>query len=181
MKEILISLARASIMSGLDKGVMQLDKVRDEYPFLQEQGACFVTLTLEDELRGCIGSTKAYRTLLEDLVHNAQAAAFRDPRFMPLTQEELQSVRIEVSLLSEPKALEYTDMFDIKNKVRIGIDGVILKLGNNQATFLPQVWEMLKSHELFFSHLCEKAGLGIECLSKHPQILVYQVEKIKEN
>lgn len=181
MNKVLLSLARASIMSYLSENDMNLESIREEYPLLEENGACFVTLSLDGELRGCIGSTMAYRSLLEDVINNARAAAFKDPRYMSIKEDELNRMIIEVSVLSEAKALAYADMYDLKNKVKVGIDGVILRLGDAQATFLPQVWEMLKTHELFFSHLCQKAGLELDCLSKHPQILVYQVEKIKEH
>jgi AMMECR1 domain-containing protein len=84
-------------------------------------------------------------------------------------------------VLSAPKALEYSDVHDLRQKIRIGIDGVVLKQGSHKATFLPQVWEDLPSFELFFSHLCQKAGLAHNCLSSHPQIEVYHVEKYKED
>ncbi|PHR54219.1 MAG: AMMECR1 domain-containing protein [Arcobacter sp.] len=181
MKEVLLSLARACIKSHFTQGHLDNSNILEEYPFLKDKGACFITLTFNGELRGCIGSTTAYRSLLEDVMENAKAAAFRDPRFVPLNEDELKSIRIEVSLLSEPKVLQYTDFDDLKTKIRIGEDGVILKLGNNQSTFLPQVWEMLQSHELFFSHLYQKAGLEPECIKQRPQIQTYQVEKVIEN
>jgi len=181
MKEVLLSLARAAIKNHFLHGSLETSNLLEEYPFLKEQGASFVTLSIDGQLRGCIGSIIAHRSLFDDIIHNAQAAAFKDPRFMPLSEGELDRTCIEVSLLTEPKNLEYSDMNDLKSKVRIGIDGVILKSDNYQSTFLPQVWEQLKTHELFFSHLCQKAGLDASCLKEHPQILLYQVQKVKEN
>jgi len=181
MKEVLLSLARAAIKSVFSEGHLDNMKLVEEYPHLKEKGASFITLTLDGQLRGCIGSIIAHRSLLDDIIHNAQAAAFKDPRFTPLQEDELSSIEIEVSLLSEPQVLYYNDIDDLKQKVRIGVDGVILKSGNHQSTFLPQVWEQLKTHELFFSHLCQKAGLSEECLSTHPEIYLYQVKKVKEN
>jgi len=180
MKEVLLSLARASIKSRFLDGHVKTASLVEEYPELEEPGASFVTLTQDGQLRGCIGSIIAHRSLLEDIIENAQSAAFRDPRFMPLKEEELARTRIEVSLLTPPELLEYTDLDELKSKVRVGIDGVILKHGNNQATFLPQVWEELPDFDLFFEHLCQKAGLLHSCLESHPQIHVYQVDKIKE-
>jgi len=180
MKEVLLSLARASIKSRFLDGHVETASLVEEYPELEEPGASFVTLTQDGQLRGCIGSIIAHRSLLEDIIENAQSAAFRDPRFMPLKEEELARTRIEVSLLTPPELLEYTDLDELKSKVRVGIDGVILKHGNNQATFLPQVWEELPDFDLFFEHLCQKAGLLHSCLESHPQIHVYQVDKIKE-
>ncbi|MCK5795039.1 MAG: AMMECR1 domain-containing protein, partial [Anaerolineales bacterium] len=84
------------------------------------------------------------------------------------------------SLLTPPKKVNYADTQDLKKKIRVGKDGVIVKQNNYQATFLPQVWEELADFELFFTHLCQKAGLGPNCLSSHPEIYTYQVEKVKE-
>lgn len=119
---------------------------------------------------------------MDDLIQNAQSAAFNDPRFPPLTLEEFSSndITVEVSILSEPKPLSYSDMADLKSKIKIGEDGVILKLGNYQATFLPQVWEQLPTFESFFAHLCQKAGLPANCLESKPQIFIYHVEKIRD-
>jgi len=181
MKEVLLDLARKSIESHFSGRRLDTSGLKKEYPWLNEKGACFVTLSLNGELRGCVGSIEAHRSLLDDVLGNAYAAAFKDSRFTELKKTELESIVLEVSLLSEPKVVAYTDFDDLKSKIRIGIDGVILSLGGHQATFLPQVWEMLQSHELFFSHLCQKAGMQGSCLRQNPQIMTYQVKKVKEN
>jgi uncharacterized protein len=180
MKEILLSLARAAIKSSFLNEKVDTSFAK-AYPELQEQGACFVTLTQDGQLRGCIGSIIAHRPLYEDIIHNARSAAFKDPRFIPLGEDDLDKTVIEVSVLTAPQYLEYEDSTDLKKKIKVGIDGVILKQENYQATFLPQVWEELSEFELFFSHLCQKAGLGSGCLDLHPDIYTYQVEKVKEN
>lgn len=180
MKEVLLSLARAAIKSSFLNSKVDTSFV-EEYPELKEEGASFVTLTQDGQLRGCIGSIIAHRPLVDDIIHNARSAAFKDPRFVPLREDELEMTKIEVSLLTLPQALEYKDRADLKSKIRVGIDGVILKQENYQATFLPQVWEELGEFELFFSHLCQKAGLDSGCLESHPEIYTYQVEKVKEN
>ena len=180
MKEVLLSLARAAIKSSFVNAKVDTS-FAEEYPELQEQGASFVTLTQDGQLRGCIGSIIAHRPLLEDIIHNARSAAFKDPRFMPLREDELEMTKIEVSLLTPPQPLEYDDSTDLKSKINIGIDGVILKHNDYQATFLPQVWEELGEFELFFSHLCQKSGMAQGCLALHPEIYTYQVEKVKEN
>ncbi len=180
MKEVLLSLARASIKSRFLDGHVETASVVEEYPELKEQGASFVTLTQDGQLRGCIGSIIAHRSLLDDIIENAESAAFKDPRFMPLKEEELARTQIEVSILSTPEIVEYRDLENLKSKVRVGVDGVILRHGNNQATFLPQVWDELPDFDLFFEHLCLKAGLLHSCLESHPQIHLYQVEKKKE-
>lgn len=181
MKEVLLNLARDSIKSYFSGGRVDTFALLEEYPQLQEEGACFITLTQDDRLRGCIGSIIAHRSLLDDVIHNAKSAAFRDPRFEPLVEDELSHTQIEVSILTKPQVLIYKDVDDLKSKIRVGVDGVILKDGYHQSTFLPQVWEELNDFDFFFSHLCQKAGLGLRCLDSHPEISVYQVEKVKEN
>ena len=183
-KEVLLKLARAAIAEelGMAYGVDK-ERLREENPWLNEEGAAFVTLNTKENgaLRGCIGSIIAHQPLYDDIVKNAKSAAFGDPRFHALTPEEFDAVTIEVSLLTPPKPLPYSSVADLKAKVRPGVDGVILKLGGYQATFLPQVWEQLPRFEDFFAHLCQKAGLLGSCLENHPEIFVYQVEEYAES
>ena len=181
MNDILLVIARVAIQSYFGGEVVDEDALLKQYPVLKEQGASFVTLTQNDQLRGCIGSVVAHRSLLEDVVQNARSAAFKDPRFMPLNENELKHTKIEVSILTPPMFLEYSDVQDLKNKIRPGVDGVILKQQNYQGTFLPQVWDDLGEFEAFFSHLCQKSGLSSGCLESHPEIYTYQVEKVKES
>ena len=121
-----------------------------------ERRGTFVTLTMDNNLRGCIGHIIPQETLLEGIKVNAINAAFKDPRFKPLSKGEWDRVKIEVSILTEPKPLEYTDGDDLLNKLRPGIDGVIIKKGFYQSTFLPQVWEQLPDKKEFLMHLCMK-------------------------
>lgn len=181
MSAIVLTLARAAISESLGiKQDVSLDTILERNPWLEEEGAVFVTLTLNGNLKGCIGSLVAHRKLYEDIIYNARSAAFRDPRFNPLSKEEFREVKIEVSILSKPENLDYDNTDDLKRKIKIKEDGVVLKIGNNQATFLPQVWEQLPTFELFFSHLCQKAGLMENCLDLHPEISTYHVAKYKE-
>lgn len=178
--EILLKIAKDSILEGLTHSLL-IDKNEflHKYPWLGEERATFVTLNLDKNLRGCIGSLLPRRKLLDDIISNAKAAAFEDFRFHPLTKEEFERVEIEISVLTLPVLLEYNSVKDMKEKVRGGIDGVILKQGNHQATFLPQVWDQLPRFEDFFSHLCQKAGLPYDCLNDHPQLYIYQALKVK--
>lgn len=176
MRDELLKLAHDSIENSLDgKDIKSIEELSPEF---KKEAATFVTLNLNGNLRGCIGTLIAHRTLYDDIIHNAKAAAFGDYRFPPLTKEEFKNVEIEVSLLSKPQNLSYENIDDLKSKLTIGTDGVILRKGGYQATFLPQVWEQLPTFELFFNHLCQKAGLGGNCLDDLPQIDIYQVEKI---
>lgn len=178
--DILLQIAKDSIKNKLfGTESINKDLLLQEYPELSQQRATFVTLNLNNRLRGCIGSLIPQRSLLEDIISNAASAAFSDPRFFPLSSDEFENIDIEISLLTIPAELPYKDTDDLKSKLRTGIDGVILKSGFNQATFLPQVWEQLPTFELFFEHLCQKAGLSGNCLGSHPEILIYQADKIK--
>ncbi len=183
MEEIYLLLARVAIAQavGLEYDI-DLEEILENYPKLKEKGATFVTITIgkDNTLRGCIGSLEAYRPLYEDIILNARAAALHDPRFVPLSKKEYDDIKIEVSLLSEPKVLIYKDIDELKQKIKPYHDGVILKFGNHQATFLPQVWEQLPDFDMFFAHLCQKAGLKQNCLENDPEILTYTVDKYKE-
>ena len=181
MKE-LIKLARMAILEEFEgKKLIDREEWISKYPYLKEERASFVTLKIRGNLRGCIGSILPHRPLIDDIVENAKAAAFNDPRFSPLTPAEYEEIEVEISLLTIPQKLEYEDKEDLKNKIRPFVDGVILSLANYQATFLPSVWEELPSFEVFFAHLCMKAGLPGDCLQYHPVIYTYQAEEIKES
>jgi len=183
MNDIVITLAKAAILVALNQPEdFDLENALKTYPALKENGAVFVTITSEpnEQLRGCIGSLKAYRPLYKDIISNAQSAALHDPRFTPLTLEEFRHIKIEVSVLSEPKILEYSDTDDLKKKIIPFEDGVVLKHNGRHATYLPQVWEQLPNFNDFFSSLCLKANLDRDCISKHPEISIYQVKKYKE-
>ncbi len=181
-KKVLLKLARESIEKAVGKeNHFSVDTLVEQNTWLKENGAAFVTLnTKEGALRGCIGSLVAHRKLYEDVIANAQNAALHDPRFVALSKDELDNVKVEVSLLTPAEPLEYTSIEDLKSKINVGKDGIVLKQGQYQATFLPQVWEQLPSFELFFKYLCKKAGLKEMCLADKPEISVYHVEKYEE-
>ncbi len=147
---------------------------------LEQDGACFVTLTHNNHLRGCIGSLEAHRPLREDVRENARAAAFRDPRFAPLSLAEWPSIRIEVSLLGAAESLSPSDESELRTTLRPGIDGVILSAGGRRATFLPQVWEQLPRVADFLARLREKAGLPADYWGPDLRIERYQVQKWRE-
>ena len=183
MNDIVIALAKAAILVALNQPEnFDLADALKTYPALEENGAAFVTLNTEpdEHLRGCIGSLEAYRPLYKDIISNAQSAALRDPRFKPLTLKELKDIKLEVSILSKPAPVKYSNADDLKSKIVPFKDGVVLKLNGEHATYLPQVWEQLPEFDDFFSSLCLKANLKNDCLSSHPEISTYQVKKYKE-
>lgn len=153
---ILLPLARASIGEALGGPAVSRG---DDPSWLFEPGACFVTLRKNDDLRGCIGSLHAHRPLFDDVVENAKAAAFRDPRFPPLAAEELAAVCLEISVLSPPEPLEVQDEEDALRELRPGVDGVLLSWGTRRAVFIPKMWEQIPDPRQFLSQLRRKMGL----------------------
>jgi hypothetical protein len=173
--EVLVPLARGSIEGKL---FARAPSVADA-PWLSQAGATFVTLTKGGGLRGCIGSLQAAQPLGIDVASNAISAAFRDPRFPPVTPDEWSEVHVEVSLLSAPKALLFADEVDLLRQVEPGLDGIVLESGDRRATFLPQVWETLPDKKIFFEELLKKAGLAGARLA-HCSVSRYRVAKWKE-
>jgi len=151
-----------------------------DHPDLDQRGATFVTLTLDGELRGCIGSLNAHRPLGADVRDNAVSAALRDPRFPPLSAEEFAQVRVEVSLLTEPEFMEFRDEADALAQLVPGRDGVIFFNGCQKATFLPQVWEQLPERRQFIAALKQKARLPANFWGPNVMIARYQVQKWHE-
>jgi len=177
----LLEVARKTIEQRLFERKEQTESYADLPDIFQERRGTFVTLTIQGGLRGCIGHITPQESLLEGIKVNAINAAFRDPRFRPLGTDEWKNVMIEISILTEPKALSYADANDLLKKLRPDIDGVIIKKGYRQSTFLPQVWEQLPRKEDFLAHLCLKAGLEGDAWQKGDlEIHTYQVQAFEE-
>jgi AmmeMemoRadiSam system protein A len=178
----LLSVARQTIQQRLFSSENQgLADSQVSSKFSEKRGT-FVTLTIDGGLRGCIGHIVPQESLLEGIRVNAINAAFRDPRFRPLSKKEWERVKIEISILTEPKPLPYSDAKDLLDKLRPGIDGVIIKKGFHQATFLPQVWEQLPDKKEFLAHLCLKAGLEMDAWKKEKlEVSTYQVQAFEEH
>jgi AmmeMemoRadiSam system protein A len=177
----LLSVARKTIEQKIFNLGAQLELESFNSNTFSEKRGTFVTLTIDDGLRGCIGNIVPQESLLDGVKANAINAAFRDPRFRPLSDKEWVKVKIEISILTDPKPLDYSNGRDLLEKLRSGTDGVILKKGYNQATFLPQVWEQLPEKKEFLTHLCLKAGLdGDEWEKGRLEVLTYQVQAFEE-
>jgi hypothetical protein len=173
----LLALARAAIARELGTGAAP-ESDRDAW--LGQTAATFVTLLKNGKLRGCIGSLEAHRPLREDVAANTVAAAFRDPRFLPLTKEEWPLCAVEVSLLSRPKTIRFADEADLLAQVRAGEDGIILECAGKHATYLPQVWEGLPDKKRFFAELKRKAGIPEDTGLARCKVRRYRVAKWKE-
>jgi AmmeMemoRadiSam system protein B/AmmeMemoRadiSam system protein A len=172
----LLAIARDAVESNLQ------GKARKTHAqaWLNQAGATFVTLTKNDELRGCIGSLQAGRALGEDVAQNAIAAAFHDPRFAAMSATEWPQCRVEVSLLSTAKPLRFADEADLLAQLEPRADGLILECEGKRATFLPQVWEDLPDKRQFLAHLLKKAGLALDTRLTRCRISRYRVHKWKE-
>jgi AmmeMemoRadiSam system protein A len=184
--QVLVKLARRAIMDKLGGSAAApapadlLAALGDDH--FQLPCGTFVTLKIKGHLRGCIGNLTATETVLDGVKRNAVNAALHDPRFSPLSQDELDRTQIEVSVLSEPRPLAYRDGRDLINKLRVHVDGVIIRKDHASATFLPQVWEQLPKPEDFLTHLCKKAGLPSDAWKNSDlDVLIYQVQYFEEH
>ena len=149
---------------------------------LKEKRACFVTLTIKGELRGCIGHILPQEALFAAVIDNAAGAAVRDPRFRRVAPEEVERIRVEISVLSVPAPLTYRSPDELLAKLRPRVDGVVLRVGSRQATYLPQVWEQIPDKASLMSSLAEKAGLdGDAWRNPAATVLTYQAEAFEES
>jgi len=174
---VLLPLARTAIATQLG-----LSRQENEGPqWLRRQGACFITLTRDAKLRGCVGTLRAHRALADDVAANAVAAAFRDPRFPPITTEEFATVALEISVLSALEPMRFDDEPHALGQLRRGIDGLVFEYGHHTSTFLPQVWEDFKEPTEFIAHLKYKAGLPPDFWDEEGRLLRYTVFKWRES
>ncbi|MBU1036846.1 AmmeMemoRadiSam system protein B [Patescibacteria group bacterium] len=180
-KEYLLELAQLTLKTYLQEHkVISIDskKVPER---LREKWGVFVTLTKDKKLRGCIGNILPGKPIYQAVMENVLNAAIDDPRFNPVTLEEIDDLVIEISILTLPKELKVRNHQEYLVKLKAEVDGVIIKQGNHTATYLPQVWEELKKPTEFLGSLCFKAGLSNDCwMDTNTQLLTYQAEVFKE-
>jgi AmmeMemoRadiSam system protein A len=180
-KKTLLREARAALEHGVRGEKQALLDLESMPPRLREAGASFITLTIHGNLRGCIGALEPYQPLVQDVREHSVAAALEDPRFPPVTPDELDKIEIEISRLTLPEELAYKDAEDLLAKLRPQVDGVILRDGFRRATFLPQVWEKIPDKSEFLDNLCYKMGAPPDTWRhKALDVLTYQVEEFHE-
>ena len=176
-RDLVIDMAKASLRESFTG-----EKPPSDYPpVFDEFGACFVTLEKHGQLRGCIGSIIAHQPLAADLVRHAKDAAFNDYRFDRVTEDELKDIKVSISLLSDPKRIEFTDEEDLLNKMVPNVDGIIINDGPYQAVYLPVVWEQLPDKREFLNSLKRKAGLAPDYFSKTFEAYRFASVYIKED
>ncbi len=176
----LLNVARSAIATVLGEAD-RVKRPEAPSPELTRQQGCFVTLQKNGALRGCIGTLEPRTPLLDAVEENAKNAAFHDPRFPPVEKEELEQLDIEISRLTVPEDLDFSDPETLLERLEPGTHGVIISRGWKRATFLPQVWEQLPEKRLFLEHLCQKAGMGRNCWKEAGlSVQVYRVEHFSE-
>lgn len=180
-QETLLRVAHNAIGHGLRNGAPASIELAGYSNSLQGKTASFVTLKCAGSLRGCIGTLQAIRPLVEDVNENAYAAAFRDPRFPPLSDRELSGLQISISILSSPEPLAFRSERDLLDQLRVGVDGLILEEGHHRGTFLPAVWEALPDPRAFFRQLKIKTGLQPDYWSATLRVYRYQSEVINHH
>lgn len=180
-KAFLLTLARQTIedhLKGVKAPKLDFDRLSNQ---LTSKGASFVTLTYRGYLRGCVGSLEPVQPLVEDVREHALDAAFQDYRFPPVQLKEMDGIAIEISYLTKPEALEYSDLNELLKKIRPNIDGVVIRDGMRRATFLPQVWEKIPDPQDFMGELCMKMGAPADLWRrKKLEVFIYQVEEFHE-
>ena len=177
----LLEIARRSIDEGLAKGralAVDLQLLTEK---LNTSAAVFITLTRGGELRGCVGSLQAVDPLAQAVANSAFNAAFGDRRFPSLRADELDAIRIEISVLSEMEPIEAESRQALLDALQPGVDGLLLEDRGYRSTFLPKVWDSLASPAEFLEHLCLKAGLGARYWSDTIRFHRYRTLSFAEN
>ena len=177
----LVQLARAALHYVTGAPVMPTPT---QAPWLDAAGACFVTLSKHGRLRGCIGSLMAHRSMKDDVIHNAQAAALHDTRFASVMADEAPSLAIEVSVLTAPVSLSFANEAHALWQLQPLVDGVIFLVEADgqtyRSTFLPQVWAQMSDVQQFMAQLKTKAGLAADFWSNAVQLQTYRVQEFHE-
>lgn len=177
---ILLPIARAAIGRELGAAI-GMPAADPEAAWLQVPGAAFVTLTRDGLLRGRQGTLEPVRPLADDVAENAIAAAFRDPRFQPLTAQELADTCIEVSVLSAMETLDAASEAAALSLLRSGLDGVVFRYGHHHSTFLPEAWTRHTDPAEFMAQLKYQAGLPPDFWDAAVELRRYTVATWRES
>lgn len=159
--QLLLKIARNNISSYLNGD--EYNPPKNLPKIFDEKLGVFVTLSLNSNLRGCIGYPEPYYSLIEGLLDVSISAAFDDPRFNPISSQEFDNIRLEISVLTKPQLIEIENYTDYLTLIEIGRDGLIIENSYHRGLLLPQVpveqnWDTLT----YLENLCYKAGLSSE-------------------
>ncbi len=179
----LLSVARGAVERFLESG-RRLEVRPQDLPSkrMVEERACFVTIYHEGRLRGCIGSLEPQRPLVLDVIENALSSAFEDPRFVPVSKDEMCRLRFSISVLSLPRRIRPAGAEELLEALIPERHGLIIQKGLNRATFLPVVWDMIPDKEEFLRHLCVKAGLEPDEWrdTRSMEFYIYEAQEFRE-
>jgi len=176
----LLRAACQSIEHGLTGGRYKFGD-NSSNSMLRELLASFVTLKRHGVLRGCIGTLEPRHPLLDDVIHNARAAAFEDPRFPALTAPELEDLHIEISVLTAAEPIDASSRAELLLLLKPHEDGLIVQEGKRRATFLPSVWSTLTVPDIFYDALMRKAGFGTDHWSSNIKFFRYHTDSFGQN
>ena len=179
-QQMLLKIAKDSIAHGLKNGKALTVNTKDYSAELQEIRATFVTLEISGALRGCIGMLEAFQPLVVDIAKNAFLAAFRDPRFPPVSVAEYPKLEIHLSILSPSEPMIFSSEDDLICQLRPHEDGLIMQEDGLRGTFLPSVWDSLPEPRQFLEHLKLKTGLPKNYWSDTLKIRRYHCEIISD-
>ena len=157
---MLLGVARNAILSEFEHGNKDVTPQANCSTRIGALGASFVTLTMNAALRGCCGSLTPVRPLVDDVWRNARRSAFADPRFPPLRRSQIMACELNISVLSPLECLDAVSAHLLVQTLRPGVDGLLLRCNERQATFLPKVWEKLPDAEHFVHQLILKMGIS---------------------
>lgn len=180
--QALVAVARRSLDQFVAERTLYEPVLAELPSVLHRPGSTFVTLTDHGCLRGCLGSMEARWSLAEDVARNAVAAS-RDPRFAPVTAAEAPDIRLEVTVLTPPRLLAYMDYDDLLQKLKPGIDGVVLTWGAKRGLLLPQVWHRIPDPFRFLETIADKAQIPKQNLAAAPPTIVvhtFQAQRFRE-
>jgi AmmeMemoRadiSam system protein A len=180
-RRFMLDLARRTLVSVVAGGLLPEPAVQELSTSLTEKRACFVTLTEDGVLRGCIGHVLPRSPLYQAVMESAEGAALHDPRFAPVCVDEVSRLRIEISVLTQPQAIDFSSPEELLAQLQPRQHGVVLKVANHSATFLPQVWEHIPDKTEFLNRLSEKAGFERSgWRGEDVTVSVYRVECFEE-
>ncbi|NQU68780.1 MAG: AmmeMemoRadiSam system protein A [Candidatus Marinimicrobia bacterium] len=172
-KQFLLKSARRSITCAVDNRSFLLSDVPIELSNLKLHAATFVTLEMNNELRGCVGKLEPDQSILDDVIGNAKSAAMKDSRFNPVSALEVDEITIKISVLSSPQDMRVDSEAQLIKELVPYRDGLVISEGYRKSTFLPSVWENLSDPVEFIQHLKEKAGFSKHYWSKRLRIQKY--------
>jgi AmmeMemoRadiSam system protein A len=177
-RQQMLDIAQRSIQHGLHLGARLRVNYKGIEAGLLKQQACFVTLKIGQEICGRMGSLEPNMTLIESIAHNAYSAAFNDPRFPPITKEEVDHLAIDITILNELEMLTCENEDELLAQLTPNNDGIVISEDDFTATFLPDVWLQFSEPKDFILHLKIQAGLPEDYWSDTLTFERFQIKEI---